>query len=164
MGFLLRCLLLSLFGIAVSTASFAGSPHERTQFGRDIVVGLNDEVSQATCFGCTVRVRGQITGDVTTFGGSVVVEDSGQIGGDATTFGGDIRLSRRVKVNGDVTVFGGKIRRDPEAVIHGDVTNFGSSIWLFLIFGLPFVILGGVIALAVWLIRRLVRPSIPAAA
>ena len=164
MGFLLRCLFLSLFAMAISTASFADGPRERTQFGRDIVVGPNDEVSDATCFGCTVRVRGQITGDVTTFGGSVVVEDDGEIAGDATTFGGDIRVGRGVKVNGDVTVFGGKIRRDPEAIIHGDVTNFGSSIWLFVIFGLPFIILGGLIALAVWLVRRLLRPSVPAAA
>src|SRR5215469_3120900 len=147
--------------IAFSTAAFADGPHERTQFGRDIVVGPNEEVSDATCFGCSVRIRGHVTGDVTTFLGGVVLEDQGEIAGDTTTFGGNIRLSRGVKINGDVTVFGGRLRRDPEATIHGDVANFGGPIWLFVIFGLPLVILGAFIALIVWLVRRLLRPAVP---
>jgi hypothetical protein len=150
--------------IAFSTNAFADGSHERTQFGRDIVVGPNEEVSDATCFGCSVRIRGHVTGDVTTFGGGVVLEDQGEIAGDTTTFGGNIRLSRGVKINGDVTVFGGRLRRDPEATIHGDVANFGGPIWLFVIFGLPLVILGAFIALIVWLVRRLLRPAVPAAA
>lgn len=161
---MLRGTLLLLVAIAASTAAFADSPHERTQFGRDIVVGSNDEISDATCFACTVRIRGHVAGDVTTFGGSVVVEDNGEIAGDTTTFGGDVRLSHGVKLNGDVTVFGGRLRRDPAAIVHGDVTNFGGAIWLVLIFGLPFVILGAFIALIVWLVRRLLRPAVPAAA
>ena len=60
-----------------------------------------------TCFACSVRVRGHVAGDVTTFGGSIVVEDDGEIGGDATSFGGDVRLDKGVKVAGGVTVFGG---------------------------------------------------------
>lgn len=158
------CLSLLLWMIVLSSPAFADGSRARTQFGRDIVVGPNEEVSDATCFGCSVRVRGNITGDVTTFGGSVVVEDAGEIAGDTTSFGGDIRLSRGVKLNGDVTVFGGRLRRDPEATIRGDVTNFGSPIWLVLIFGLPLIILGAFIALIVWLIRRLLRPTVPAAA
>jgi len=159
------CRLSSLLiVILLSTAAFADGPHERTQFGRDIIVGPNEEVSDATCFGCTVRIRGQVTGDVTTFGGSVVVEDGGEIAGDTTTFGGNIRLNGPVKLNGDVTVFGGRIRRDPQATIHGDVTNFGGPIWLFLILGLPLVLFGAFIALIVWLVRRLLRPAVRAAA
>jgi cytoskeletal protein CcmA (bactofilin family) len=160
----LFCVGLLLFVIVISTASFADGPHERTQFGRDIVVGSNDEVTDATCFGCTVRIRGHVAGDVTTFGGSVIVEDAGEVAGDTTTFGGDVRLSRGTKINGDVTVFGGRIRRDPEATVHGDVTNFGGPVWLFVIFGLPLVLLGAFIALIIWLVRRLLRPTVPAAA
>jgi hypothetical protein len=150
--------------IALSTAVLAEGSQERTQFGHDIVVGPNEQVSDLTCFGCSVRVRGHVAGDVTTFGGSVVVEDQGEIAGDTTTFGGNIRLTKGVKINGDVSIFGGRLRRDPEAMIHGDVANFGGPIWLFVIFGLPLVILGAFIALIVWLVRRLLRPTIPAAA
>ena len=163
MRFLLR-LALPVLVITLSTAALAIDSTDRTQFGRDIVVGPNDEVSEATCFGCSVRVRGHVTGDVTAFGGSVVVEDQGEIAGDATTFGGGIRLSRGVKINGDVAVFGGRLRRDPGAIIHGDVANFGGPIWLFVIFGLPLVILGAFIALIVWLVRRLLRPAVPVTA
>ena len=45
-------LALPVLLIALSTAAFADGSHERTQFGRDIVVGPNDEVGDATCFGC----------------------------------------------------------------------------------------------------------------
>jgi hypothetical protein len=160
---LLPGLAVLLCMMAVSRAAFADSGHERTQFGRDIVVGPNEEVGNATCFGCTIRVRGRITGDAVTFGGNIVVEDNGQIAGDATMFGGGLRLGKGVAVNGDVTVFGGRIRRDPAATVHGDVTVFG-RIWLFLIFGLPLVLLGAFVALIVWLVRRLLRPAVPAAA
>ena len=70
-------------------------------------LGLNEEVSEATCFGCSIRVRGHVSGDVTAFGGSIVVEDQGQIGGDLTTFGGSLRLGEDANVSGDVAVFGG---------------------------------------------------------
>jgi hypothetical protein len=152
-----------LFGFVVSTAAFADASHERTRVGSNISVGPDEEVSEATCFGCSVRVRGHVTGDVTTFGGSIVVEDQGQVGGDATTFGGNIRLEKEVKVAGDLTVFGGQIRRDPAATVGGDVTNFGGPGWMILIVLIPFVFLGFFVALVVWLIRLVLRPRPTAA-
>jgi hypothetical protein len=101
---------------------------------------------------------------VTTFGGSIVVEEQGQVGGDATTFGGDIRIAKEVKVGGDVTVFGGRIRRDPAASVGGDVTTMGGPGWIVLIFLFPLLFLAAFIALLVWIIRRIMRPSVPAAA
>ena len=157
-------LSLLLCVVAISTAAFADESHDRTQFGRDIVVGPNDEISEATCFGCSVRVRGHVTGDVVTFGGSVIVEDNAEIAGDTTTFGGDLRLANGVTLDGDVAVFGGRLRRAPDAKIHGDVADFGGPIWLFLIIGLPFMVLGAFIALMVWLVRRLLRPAVRATA
>lgn len=47
----------------------------------------NEQVSQATCFGCSIRVRGHVATDATTFGGSVIVEEGGQVDTDATVFG-----------------------------------------------------------------------------
>lgn len=155
---------LLVFVLGVSTAVFANSPRDRTQFGHEVIVASDEEVGEATCFGCSVRVRGRVSGDVTTFGGSVIVEQGGQIGGDTTTFGGNIRLDKLVQIKGDVTVFGGRIHRDPGATIGGDVTTFAGTIWLLVIFGLPFLVLGAFIAVLVWLIRRLLRPAIPAAA
>lgn len=157
-----RVLLGVLFVVALSGAAFAEDAHDRTQFGRDINIGPGEEASDATCFGCSVRVRGHVQGDVTTFGGNIVVEDQGEIGGDTTTFGGHVRLEKGIKVRGGVTVFGGRLYRDSTATVGGDVTNFSGSAWLLLIFGLPLMLLGAFIALIIWLVRRLTRSSVPA--
>ncbi len=153
-----------IFIVALSSAAFAGGDRERTQVGHNISIGPDEEVSEATCFGCSIRVRGHVSGDVTAFGGSIVIEDQGQVNGDATIFGGDIRIDREVKVGGDVTVFGGRIRRDPASTVGGDVTTMGGPGWIFLIFLTPLIFLGLFVALIVWLIRRLLQPSIPATA
>jgi hypothetical protein len=150
--------------IAISTVAFGKGVHDRTQFGHNISVGAGEEVTEVTCFGCSVRVRGHVTSDVTTFGGSIVVEGQGEIGGDTTTFGGSVRLEKDAKVAGDVTVFGGQVHRDAAATVHGDVTNFGGVGWVVLIFGLPLVFFGAVIAFIIWLVRRLMRPALPVAA
>ena len=166
MGFLsMRWLtLFSLVAILASSASAQGS-HDRTQFGHDISVGSDEEVAEVTCFGCSVRIRGHVDGDVTTFGGSISLERDAEVGGDTTSFAGDVRLDSGTKVK-DVTIFGGRLRRDPQASVGGDVTTFagGAGLWLFIIFGLPFLVLGGIIALIVWLVRRSSRPALPVAA
>ncbi len=161
--FLSRLLCL-LFCVSIATLALADGQHDRTQLGHNIVIGPGEEVSEATCFGCSIRVRGHVEGDVTTFGGSIVVEDPGQIGGDATTFGGEIRLDKSVSVGGDVTVFGGRLRRDPAASVGGDVTNMGGPGWIVLIVLLPMIFLGLFVALIVWVIRRLLRPATPVTA
>jgi hypothetical protein len=166
MGFLsMRWLtVFSLVAIVASSASAQGS-HDRTQFGHDVSVGSDEEVSEVTCFGCSVRIRGHVNGDVTTFGGSIVLERDAEVGGDTTSFAGNVRLDGGAKVKA-VTIFGGRLRRDPQASVEGDVTTFagGVGLWLFIIFGLPFVVLGGIIALIIWLVRRSRRPALPMAA
>lgn len=145
-------------------AAFADGGHDRTQVGHNITVGPDEEITDATCFGCSIRVRGRVAGDVTTFGGSISVEDHGQVAGDATTFGGSIRLDKEVRVGGDVTVFGGRIRRDPAATVGGDVTNMGGPGWMILILAVPFVFLALFVVLIVWIVRLILRPARPATA
>jgi len=153
-----------IFVVVISSAAFAGGNRDRTQVGNTINIGPGEEVQDATCFGCSVRVRGHVTGDVTAFGGNVVVEQDAQVGGDTTIFGGDLRLDKDAKIARDVTVFGGRIRRDPGSTVGGDVTNMGGPGWMFLIFLMPLIFLGLFIALIVWLIRLVMRPRVPAAA
>jgi hypothetical protein len=157
----LTCLI---FVGGLSATAFADGSHDRTQFGRDISIAPGEEATDVTCFGCSVRVRGHVASDVTTFGGSVVVEDQGEIGGDATTFGGDVRLDKGVKVDGGITLFGGRLHRDPSASIGGDVTNFSGPVWMVLVFGLPLMMLGAFIVLIIWLVRLVTRPAAAAAA
>jgi len=158
----LLCTCLFLL-VALSTPALAQG-RDLTQVGHTIVIGSGQEVGDATCFGCSIRVHGHVNGDVTSFGGSVTVEDQAQIDGDVTVFGGGIRIDHDVKVAGDITIFGGQIHRDATASIGGDVTSFSGGGWILLIFVLPLVLFGGFVTLVVWLIRRLLRPAMPAVA
>ncbi|HZQ94729.1 MAG TPA: hypothetical protein VFA67_06940 [Candidatus Sulfotelmatobacter sp.] len=155
-----RISLYTFFVGALCGAAAAASSPDRTQFGHDIYVGPDEVVTEVTCFGCSIHIRGKVQTDATTFGGNIVVEDQGEIGGDTTAFGGNIRLDKGATVK-EVTVFGGRLHRDPAATVGGDVTAFTGSLWLLLIFGLPLVLLGAFIALLVFLIRRLTRPTAP---
>ncbi|MGE5053240.1 MAG: hypothetical protein ACM3WP_03675 [Acidobacteriota bacterium] len=159
-----RLSLSALLFAGLSGAAFGTGPHERTQFGHDISVGADEDVSEVTCFGCNVHIRGKVQGDAMVFGGNILVEDLGQVGGDTTSFGGDVRLDKGAKIAGDVTVFAGRLHRDPAATVDGDVTALSGSLWLVLIFGLPLVLLGAFIALIVWLIWRLTHPALPVTA
>jgi hypothetical protein len=153
-----------LFVGALSGTSFADAPRDRTQLGSNITIRPGEEAGDVTCFGCSVRVRGHVSSDVTAFGGSVILEDQGEVQGDITIFGGSIRLSKEAKVKGDVTVFGGRVQRDPAATVGGDVTTMGGPGWIVLIVLTPLLFLGLFVALIVWVIRRLLRPAVPAAA
>jgi hypothetical protein len=160
----LRLLFCLLACLALSTAVSARATHDRTQVGGNIIVGAGEEVGDATCFGCSIRVRGHITSDATAFGGSVIVEDQGQVDGDVTAFAGGIRLGNEGSVKGDVTVFGGRIQRDPKATVGGDVTTMGGPGWIVLILGAPFLFFALFVALIVWVVRRLLRPALPVTA
>jgi hypothetical protein len=157
------CFYALLMLLAFSTATFGKENPSYTQIGRNINVGPNDKVGELTCFGCSIHVRGEVAGDVTSFGGSVILEDQAQVAGDVSIFGGDARLDRGVRIAGDVSVFGGQIHRDPQATISGDVTTFGGHGWLFPILLTPILLLGLLAALIIWIIQR-ARASVPAAA
>src|ERR1700751_4077865 len=153
-----------LIVLGLSAATYAKNNSSITRFGNNITVGPTDEVADLTCFGCSIRIRGLVAGDVTTFGRSIAIEDQAQVAGDVTSFGGNLRLEKAVKLSGDVTVFGGTVDRPPGATIAGDVTTFSGRGWILLIFVLPFVMLGMFIAFVIWLIQRLRRPAVPATA
>jgi hypothetical protein len=155
---------LVVFCLVIATPTFAKDKSSYTQVGHNINVGPNEQVSDVTCFACSIRVRGQVAGDVTAFGGSIVIEDHAHVAGDVTTFGGDIRLDEGVKVAGDATVFGGQIRRDPAATISGDVTSMGGHGWLVPIVLAPFLVLGLLIAFVIWLVQRKRGPAAAVAA
>jgi hypothetical protein len=167
MSYLSSPRLLAAFMVSwltLAPVASAEKDRDRTQVGHTINIGPDELVSDATCFGCSIRVRGHVSSDVTAFGGSVVIEEDGQVDGDVTTFGGGIRLDKEAAVKGDVTVFGGRIQRDPTATVGGDVTNMGGPGWIVLIFLTPVIFLGLFVALIVWLIRMVLRRAIPATA
>ena len=155
--------LLVFAGLVCVLSIPAASESDRTKVGHNITVAADEHVGDVTCFGCSIHVRGQVSGDVTAFGGTIVLEDEAQVSGDATSFGGDIRLDRQVAVNGDVTALGGHVRRDSTASVGGSVTDMGGGSWILLIFCAPFVVFALFVWFVIWLIRRITQRPVPAA-
>ena len=156
----LRDLLLILFVSLATTASWAaaGNP-ERFQMNHDIQVQADERTGDVTCFNCSVRVRGQIAGDVFCLHGNVIVEQNGRIAGDVATLLGDVRLDEGAQVAGDVAAIGGSVKRDSGASVSGDVASLGGAGWFALIFFVPLGVVGGIIAFIVWLVQRSRHPA-----
>jgi hypothetical protein len=146
-----------------STSFASETDSDRFQMNHDIHVQAGEKVGDVTCIACSVYVRGQVSGDVTTVAGSIIAESGASIAGDVTTIGGNARVENGAQVAGDLTAVGGDLRRDPQANVAGNVTTMGGHGWVFLIFLLPLAILGGIISLIIWLIQRSRRPiQVPA--
>jgi hypothetical protein len=160
----LRFAALALVCLNLSSGARASDAPSYTQTGRNIEIAPNQQVGDLTCFACSIRVRGEVAGDVTAIGGSIVLEDQAQVAGDVTAIGGDMRLDQGVQVSGDATVIGGQLRRDPRAEVSGDVTSILGRGWLWPILLSPFIVLGLLVAFVIWLVQRLRTPSVPAAA
>src|SRR5579883_53053 len=143
-------LLCTILATAFSASpAFAKDSSDITQFGHDVRIEADQTADQVTCFGCSVYVRGQVAG--------------GMIAGEVTSFWGDVRAADNTKLAGDITVMGGSLRRQPTATVAGEVTTFQSRGLVLIILLSPFVVLGGIIALVIWLVRHN-RRSTPAMA
>jgi len=161
---MLRLLALSTLCVlailpAPSAALVAQANADRFQVNHDIHIQPEDQVGDVTCINCSVYVLGRVSGDVTTVNGNIVAEQGATISGDITTVRGNARLDNGTQVAGDVTAIAGTARRDPKATVGGDITSMGGGGWVFLVFLLPFVFLGGLVALIIWLIQRNRRPA-----
>jgi hypothetical protein len=150
--------------MTLALPALAANNADQTQIGHTLRVGPNDHLGEVTCIGCSIYIRGQVSGDATTVGGSIYLEDQGQVAGDVTTVAGNIRLDSGVKVGGDATVVGGEIRRANGAQIGGDVTSIGGMAWVPIILLLPLAFLGLLVWLVVYLVQRGRKPALPAAA
>ncbi len=132
---------------------------DRFQINHDIRIQPDDQVGDVTCINCSVFVLGRVSGDVTAINGNITAEQGAAIAGDVTSIRGDARVENGAQVAGDLTAIAGNVRRDPQATIAGDVTSMGGGGWVFLVFLLPFAVLGGIVALIIWLIQRSRRPA-----
>jgi cytoskeletal protein CcmA (bactofilin family) len=149
-----RLSMLALAFAITAPAAFASNGSEITQFGHDIHIGENQQADQVTCFNCSVYVRGQVAGEITTIRGNIVIEGNSSVGGEVTALLGDVRLDDGTQVAGEVTVLGGKLRRPPGAHVAGDVTVMQGAAWVYVMLFAPLLFLAGVVALIVWLVRR----------
>lgn len=142
-------LLVSLAAIPAS----ASSSDDRATFGRDIIVARDQTASDIACAFCTIRVHGEVKGDVAVLFGRVIVDPGQSISGDVATLGADLELGEGATVDGDVAIVAGNTKLTEGATIGGDRVVLSSPLWLLLPLA-PFMILAGIIWLVVWFVRR----------
>lgn len=151
---LLRPFSILAIALAAITPAFARSTGEIVQFGHDIRINQDQQANDVTCIGCSIYVRGQVAGDIAAIGGNIVLQGNGMVAGDLTTVLGDLRMDEGTQIAGEVSVIGGRMLRPQSARIAGDVTVMQGRSWIYLALISPFLILAGIIALIVWLLRR----------
>ena len=104
-------------------------PHKRgsdkTVMGGDVTVAPGETVRDLTVYGGNVDIEGQVTGDLSVFGGTAHVHEGSGVHGDATVFGGQLELDKGAHVDGDVSCVGGEVQRAPGSVVGGSVSVKG---------------------------------------
>jgi len=140
--------------VLLSAGALAKERPERTQFNRDIRVESGEKTGDVTCINCNIYIGGQVSGDATALHGRIVVETGASVAGDVTTLLGGVRVEPGSNIAGDLTVVGGALHRDTGAAVAGDVTSLENRLWVFLIILTPFIFVGLIIALIVWLVQR----------
>jgi hypothetical protein len=132
---------------------FARSSDDHATFGSDITIPDGETAGDIACVFCTVRVHGEVRGDIALAFGRVEVDPGRTISGDVAGFGADLGLAPGASIGGDVSVIGGDVKLAPGAMIHGSSMSFPGRIWLLLPLA-PFLIVIGVVWLIVAIVRR----------
>jgi hypothetical protein len=155
---LLSCIVITMVALFPALAS-AEQSSDRVQIGRDIVVQSGENVGNVVCVACSIHLRGHAAEDVVAVAGSVTLETGAQVGQGVTVVLGNASLRSGTQVAGDVVVVGGALRRDSQTMIAGSITSLEGSFWMLLILIVPLILIGGFIALIVWLVQRSRRPT-----
>ena len=152
-GRLSRCVLSAslLFGLALP--AFAKGDNDRAAVGSDITVPEGQSAGDIACAFCSVHIRGEVTGDVAVFMGSVTVEPGRSIAGDTAIAAGDLNLGDGSTANGDVVIVGGNANLAEGASIHGSRTVIPPPLGTLILLS-PFLVFAGIIWLIVYLVRR----------
>jgi hypothetical protein len=151
----MRKLLLAhaLVLLAAIAPTFARADQGRTSFGNDITVAEGETSGDIACAFCSVRVHGNVKGDVAILFGTISVDSNQAVSGDVAILGGDLDLHDEAEVGGDVAIAAGNANLAPGAGIRGDRMVLPGRIWLLLPFA-PILILVGIIWLVVYLVQR----------
>ena len=148
-----RLSLAAVLLLAVTIPAFARGDNDRVSVGSDITVAEGETAGDIVCAFCSVRVHGDVSGDVAVFLGSVTVDAGRSIQGDTAIMGGDLNLGEEASVGRDVSVMAGDANLASGAAIHGSQTILPGRFWLLLPL-LPLLVPIGIIWLIVYLVRR----------
>jgi len=146
-------LLASVLLMLACTPAFARSADDRASVGSDITIADGESAGDIACAFCTVHVHGEVTGDIATLFGSVMVDAGRNISGNVASLGGDLEMGQDASVGGDVAIAAGEARLGSGAAIRGQQTILPGRLWLLLPLA-PLLFLAGLIWLIVYIVRR----------
>jgi hypothetical protein len=150
---MLRLLLALGLLLASALPAFAKGGDDRASVGNNITIAEGETAGDVACVFCSVRVHGDVRGDVAVLFGRIEVDPGHTISGDLAALGADLNLGEGATVGGDVAIAAGDANLAPGAMIHGSRMVLSNRMWLLLPFA-PLLILIGVIWLIVHLVRR----------
>lgn len=147
-----RTAMLLLIGSAIA-ATPAFAKDDRVSFANDITVEEGSTSGDLVCMMCSIKVHGEVRGDVVTLLGNVIIDEGRSISGDVATVGGDVSIGDGGDIHGDVAVVGGYLNKGSGVTIGGDSKVMAGKGWLLVPFA-PLLIFLGLVWLIVWLATR----------
>jgi hypothetical protein len=148
-----KLILTAVVMLATAMPAFGRSDQDRVGVGNEITIAEGETAGDVACAFCSVKVHGDVKGDVAVLFGRISVDANHEIAGDVAGLGTELRLGEEATVGGDVALMAGSANLGSGATIRGSQALMPSRIWLLLPFA-PLLILAGVIWLIVWLVRR----------
>lgn len=121
---------------------------------RTLDISEDRPANDIVCAFCTVRVDGEVHGDLAVIFSTVDVGEGRTISGDVATLFSTLRLAEGSHVNGDLATALGTTSIAPGAAVNGDRAIFSSGLGLSVLLA-PVLILAGVLWLLVWGARRI---------
>lgn len=154
--FLLALVVLGL-AIPALASPHSDMPPPHGQFhldsNREFVIPAGMTAGDIACVFCHVIVHGDVNGDIAVAFGRVSIDDGRTVSGDVAAFGSDLYMGRGSRINGDLALVAGDPTISDDAEIHGSRAILPGHAWLLVLL-LPFLLLGGIIWLIVYFVRR----------
>lgn len=117
-------LLIFLVALTASPALAAGAQSgPQFCFGNSLTVSSGQTVDTILGFGCNITIEqgATVTGDILDFGGNTLV--AGTLDGGITSFGGTVMIQETGVVSGNITSLGGNVRAASGAIVRGGVNQ-----------------------------------------
>jgi predicted acyltransferase (DUF342 family) len=134
----------------------ARAANDVAKVGQDIVVPEGETAGDIACAFCSVRVHGDVKGDIAVAFGNLDVDSEHQVSGDVAVLAGHVGLGDGSRIGGDVAVVG-RLHEGEDVTVRGSRAVLPAALLLA-----PFLLLAGVVWLVVFLVRRSrYRPMYP---
>ena len=118
-----------------------------------IVISEDRPAADVACVFCSVRVDGDVHGDIAVLFGTVTVTEGRTISRDVATLFSTLVLGDGARIDGDLATVFGTANLAESAHVGGDRAVFSSGVGITVILA-PLLIVAGVIWLLVWVARR----------